>query len=227
MTNVNDILIIFDLDGTLIDTSHDLLDSLNYCLKSVDLDPVEYEQLTFLVGQGAKAMLARAFELRGQSVSDSEMNDFVRMFVGHYEKAMPGRSVAYDGLFDALSRLKSKGMRFAVCTNKLESLAKPLIEKLGMSDHFVTLTGGDSFPFRKPDGRHLIETINLADAKLDRTIMIGDSINDIAAAKNAGIPSIGVPFGFSDVPIEELEPDAIISHYDELTHQLIIDLLKK
>lgn len=224
---MDDILIIFDLDGTLIDTSHDLLDSLNYCLKTVDLEPVEYEQLTFLVGQGAKAMLSRAFDLRNRSISDSELDEFVDVFVAHYRENMPGRSHAYDGLLEALERLKSKGVRSAICTNKLEGLAQSLMEKLGLSDQFVTLTGGDSFPFRKPDGRHILETIKLAGGKLNRTIMIGDSINDIAAAKNAGVTSIGVPFGFSDVPIEELEPDAVISHYDELTYQLIIDLLDK
>lgn len=222
---MNDILIIFDLDGTLIDTSHDLLDSLNYCLKTVDLEPVEYEQLAFLIGQGAKAMLTRAFDLRKRPVSDSELNDFFDLFVSHYGENMPGRSKAYDGLLEALERLRSDGLRFAICTNKHESLAQSLMEKLGMSDQFVVLTGGDSFPFRKPDGRHILETIKLAEGKPNRTIMIGDSINDIAAAKNAGVRSIGVPFGFSDVPIEDLEPNAVISHYDELTNQLIIDLL--
>lgn len=224
---MDDILIIFDLDGTLIDTSHDLLDSLNYCLNKVKLEPVVYEQLTFLVGQGAKAMLTRAFDLRNRTVSDRELDEFVDLFVSHYQENMPGRSRAYDGLHEALERLHSEGIRTAICTNKLESLALSLIKKMGMFDWFVTLTGGDSFLFRKPDGRHILETIKLAGAKPNRTIMIGDSVNDIAAAKNAGIPSIGVPFGFSDVPIEDLEPDAIISHYDELTTQLIIDLLDR
>lgn len=224
---MNDILVIFDLDGTLIDTSHDLLDSLNYCLKTVELEPVEYDQLAFLIGQGAKAMLTRAFSLRNRPISDSELNDFFDLFVSHYGENMPGRSKAYDGLLEALERLQSVGMLFAICTNKHEGMAQSLMAKLGMFDQFVVLTGGDTFPFKKPDGRHILETIKLADGDINRTIMIGDSINDIAAAKNAGVPSIGVPFGFSDVPIEELEPDAVISHYDELTSQLIIDLLDK
>lgn len=224
---MDDILIIFDLDGTLIDTSHDLLETVNYCLKTVDLEPVEYEQLAVLIGQGAKVMLTRAFNLRNRPISDRELNDFFELFISHYGENMPGRSKAYDGLAEALERLRSDGIRFAICTNKHESMARSLMEKLNMSDQFVTLTGGDTFPFRKPDGRHILETIKLAGGKLNRTIMIGDSINDIAAAKNARVPSIGVPFGFSDVPIEELEPDAVISHYDELTNQLIIDLLDK
>ncbi len=226
-TKVDDILIVFDLDGTLIDTSHDLLDSLNFCLSTIDLEPVEYGQLSVLVGQGAKAMLTRAFDIRSKSVSDSELNEFFELFVSHYGKNMPGKSRAYDGLDEALERLQIDGVRFAICTNKHESLARLLMEKLGMSDQFVALTGGNSFSFRKPDGRHILETIKLANGKPDRTIMIGDSINDIAAAKDAGIPSIGVPFGFSDVPIADLKPDGIISHYDELTYQLIIELLNK
>ena len=94
-----------------------------------------------------------------------------------------------------------------------------------MSDRFVALTGGDTFAVRKPDGRHIEGTIELANGSVDQTIMIGDSINDILAAKNANIPSIAVPFGFSDVPVETLDPTHIIQHFDELTVELIDRLL--
>lgn len=218
-------LVIFDLDGTLIDTSHDLLDSLNHCLISVELKPVRYEDLTFLVGQGAKAMILRAFELNDAKITEDELNRLVDVFIEHYTQNMPGKSVAYPGLFQALDRLEGAGIKFAICTNKHERLATKLMDTLSMSDRFVALTGGDTFAVRKPDGRHIEGTIELANGSVDRTIMIGDSINDILAAKNANIPSIAVPFGFSDVPVETLEPTHIIQHFDELTVELIDRLL--
>ena len=218
-------LVIFDLDGTLIDTSYDLLDSLNHCLISVELKPVKYEDLTFLVGQGARAMIVRAFELNGAKVSEGELNRLVDVFVEHYTENMPGKSVAYPGLHQALDRLEDAGIKFAICTNKHEGLATKLMDTLSMSDRFVALTGGDTFEVRKPDGRHIEGTIELANGSVDQTLMIGDSINDILAAKNANIPSIAVPFGFTDVPVETLDPTHIIQHFDELTVELIDRLL--
>jgi phosphoglycolate phosphatase len=218
-------LVIFDLDGTLIDTSHDLLDSLNHCLISVELKPVQYQDLTFLVGQGAKAMIVKAYELNNAKVTEDELNRLVDVFVEHYTQNMPGKSVAYPGLHQALDRLETAGIKFAICTNKHEHLAKKLMETLSMSDRFVALTGGDTFAVRKPDGRHILGTIELAGGSIDQTIMIGDSVNDILAAKNANIPSIAVPFGFSDVAVETLNPTHIIQHFDELTVELIDRLL--
>lgn len=219
-------LIVFDLDGTLLDTSFDLLDSLNHCLTSVQLEPVAYKDLTFLVGQGARAMISRAFELNKAELDEQELDRLVDVFVSHYSEHMPGKSHAYPGLLDALDRFLSAGYSLAICTNKLEHMAVKLIECLSLSDKFVTITGGDTYSFRKPDGRHILETIKQAKGRPETSIMIGDSINDIAAAKNAGVTSIAVPFGFSDVPIETLNPDHIINHYDELTIELIEGLLR-
>ena len=118
-------------------------------------------------------------------------------------------------------------MRLAVCTNKLEELAIPLIEKLGLADRFAVVTGGDTFPVRKPDAGHILGTIEKAGARPQDAVMIGDSINDILAARNAGIPSIAVTFGYSDVPVAELGADHVISRFSELNAELVRRLLSR
>lgn len=218
-------LAIFDLDGTLIDTAPDLVTSLNYTIAAADLAPVTYADLTHLVGQGARVMIRRAFDLRGQTIDDDAVEPLLQRFLSHYKSEMPGASKPYPGLIEALDRLADAGMRLAVCTNKQEDLAVPLIERLGLSDRFACLTGGDTFPVRKPDGRHILATIERCGGDPSRAVMVGDSINDILAARNAGVPSIAVTFGYSDVPVATLEPDHVIGHFDELHAGLVMDLL--
>lgn len=218
-------LVIFDLDGTLIDTAPDLIDSLNHTIASADLAPVTFDDLTHLVGQGARVMIKRAFELRKVKLEEAETDALFSIFVEHYRQNMPGKSQPFPGAVECLERLAAAGMTLAICTNKSEALALPLIEALGLSNHFAAITGGDTFPVRKPDAAHIFGTIEKAKATRDHAVMVGDSINDILAAKNAGVPSIGVDFGYSDVPITSLSPSTVISHFDALTVELVNDLL--
>lgn len=220
-------IIVFDLDGTLIDTAADLVASLNHTIALRGLDPVGYDDLTFLVGHGARAMIERAFKLRGAALPDDEQQPLLERFIDHYSAHMPGESRPYPGLVEALVRLSDSGHDLAVCTNKLEGLARPLLDKLGLTHHFSAIAGGDTFTARKPDPRHLLETIALAGGTPDRALMVGDSINDILAARNAGIPSLAVPFGYSDQPVESLGADALITHFDQLTPELVARLLEK
>ena len=220
-------LVVFDLDGTLIDTAHDLVASLNHTIGLKGLEPVTYDDLTYLVGHGGLVMIKRAFALRGRDISDGELNDMLGVFVEHYGNAMPGVSVPYPGLIGAMDRLSDAGYRLAVCTNKLEGLARRLIDGLGLTARFAAITGGDTFAVRKPDAEHLLGTVRLAEADPRRTVMIGDSLNDMLVARNADVPSIGVPFGYSDVPIADLEPSHIITHFDELTPELVEHLLAR
>jgi phosphoglycolate phosphatase len=214
-------LVVFDLDGTLLDTHADLVESLNHTIAALDLAPVTYADLTHLVGNGAKVMIERACKLRGHPLAPEALPPLLERFIAHYTDTMPGHTRPYPGLLDAVDRLKNKGFRLAVCTNKLESLALTLLKKLDLTHHFDAITGGDTFPVRKPDARHLAGTIERAGGDIRRSIMIGDSINDILVARNAGVPSIAVPFGYSDVPVESLGPDRIISHFSELTPELV------
>lgn len=210
-------LVVFDLDGTLLDTHADLIDSLNHTIASIGLAPVSYDDLTHLVGHGAKVMIERACKLHGHPLTEDESGPLLQRFIAHYSSTMPGHTKPYPGLIAAMDNLKANGFTLAVCTNKLESLACTLIDALGLTHYFAAITGGDTFPVRKPDARHLLGTIEKAGGTPERSIMVGDSFNDIAVAKNAAVASVGVPFGYSDVPIESLEPTRIIQHFDELT----------
>lgn len=226
MTPAPATLVVFDLDGTLLDTHADLIDSLNHSIGSVGIEPVSYDNLTHLVGHGAKVMIERACKLRGYPLTESEGAQLLERFIAHYTATMPGHTKPYPGLVTAMDNLKASGFKLAVCTNKLESLARTLIEKLGLTHYFEVITGGDTFPVRKPDARHLLGTIEKAGGIPERSIMVGDSFNDIAVAKNASVASIGVPFGYSDVPIESLEPTRIIQHFDELTSEFAKALIR-
>lgn len=217
--------IVFDLDGTLIDTAPDLVESLNHTIAARDLAPVSYEDLTHLVGQGARVMIQRAFSLRGAPIAEDEIPALLDRFITHYEVGMPGKSRPYPGLIQALERMKAAGYILAVCTNKMERLALPLLERLELTAYFATITGGDTFAFRKPDPAHILATVERAGGQADKVLMIGDSINDIMAARNGKIPSIAVPFGYSDVPVEELGASRIIGHFDELTVELVEQLV--
>lgn len=220
-------LVVFDLDGTLVDTAPDLIASLNHAVTQAGLEPVTYKDLTHLVGHGAKAMIERTFALRSAPLSASDLEWQMKEFIDFYQGSMPGESLPYPGLLDAMDRLAEAGFNLAVCTNKLETLAKTLMESLGLGQRFVAITGGDTFPVRKPDAEHLLATIRLAGGVPERSIMIGDSLNDILVARNASVRSIGVPFGYSDVSIESLQPDHIIAHFDELSPQLVEELLAR
>lgn len=219
-------LIVFDLDGTLLDTHVDLVESLNYTIAALDLAPVHYDDLTHLVGHGAKVMIERACKLQGHPLEPDALPALLERFIAHYTESMPGQTVAYPGLIAAMDRLLEDGYRLAVCTNKLEGLARTLLERLQLTHYFDAITGGDTFAVRKPDAAHLLGTVEKAGGDPRRTIMIGDSANDILVARNAGIPSIAVPFGYSDVPIETLEPTRIIASFTELTPALVEEMLR-
>lgn len=219
-------IVVFDLDGTLIDTAADLVASLNHTIAAADLAPVEADDLNHLVGHGAKVMIERAFSLRGRSISEEEFQPLLERFIDHYKSQMPGQSQSYPGLDGALTRLENAGYLLAVCTNKMEGLARPLLDGLDLTRRFAAITGGDTFEVRKPDAGHLLGTIEKAGGDPKRAVMVGDSRNDILVAQNARIASIAVPFGYSDVPVADLKPDVVIDHFDALTAELIERLLK-
>lgn len=218
-------LAIFDLDGTLVDTAADLVSSLNHTIAAAGLAPVTYDDLTHLVGQGARVMIKRAFALRETELPETDIEPLYERFITHYRAEMPGESRPYPGIVNTLDALREAGITLAVCTNKTEILALPLLEKLGLTGYFAAITCGDTFSFRKPDARHILGTIEKAGGDIRSSIMVGDSINDILAAKNAAVPSIGVTFGYSDVPMVELEPDVVIDDFAELTPDLVGRLL--
>jgi phosphoglycolate phosphatase len=218
-------IIVFDLDGTLIDTAPDLIDSLNHALAGDGFDAVDRGQVGGHIGMGGRAMIERVFTLSQRRIDPAIIERHHEVFLQHYTAGIPGRSRPYPGVLEAIARAEEHGYIFAICTNKPENMALSLIERLGLSNLFGAICGADTFAFRKPDPRHLIETISRAGGDPSRALMVGDSRTDIDTAKAAGIPVVAVDFGYTDRHVREFEPSKVISHYDELTVALVERLI--
>lgn len=205
----------FDLDGTLLDTSRDLADAVNHALGVAGRPLLSLEEIKPMIGGGAKKMLERGLEATG-GCSDDEMKRLYSVLLEYYEQNLSNGTVAFPGMLDALDRLASMGVKLAVCTNKFERFAQKLLSDLGLRDRFVALIGGDTMGKgnAKPSAAPIHEMI--ARSGGGSAAFVGDSIYDVMAAKNAGIPSVAVSFGFLNQPVEELGADAIIDHYDSL-----------
>jgi phosphoglycolate phosphatase len=208
--------IVFDLDGTLAETAPDIIGTLNVILDREGLAPLPVSSARDLVGAGAKALIQRGFAVYDRPLTPERLDALFQDFLAHYAGCVADASHLFDGVIDALEHLASQGHPLAVCTNKPILHTNLLLNAFGIASRFAAVAGRDTFPFFKPDARHLTETIRLAGGDPTRAIMIGDSRTDIATARNAGLPVICVPFGYTDVPIETLEPDAVIQHFREL-----------
>ncbi|MBB5701866.1 phosphoglycolate phosphatase [Ochrobactrum daejeonense] len=218
-------IIVFDLDGTLVDTAPDLLDSLNHCLAISGLKTADRESLRKFVGQGGRVMIERAFAAQQKQVEEAQLDRLVEEFREHYAAHMPGNSTFYPGVLAAMDRFSARGYELAVCTNKFETLSVNLLTAMGEARRFAAICGADTFPYRKPDPRHLTETIARAGGHRDRALMVGDSRTDIDTAKAAGIPVVAVDFGYTDLPVQHYDPSRVISHYDEFTLEMAEQLI--
>jgi phosphoglycolate phosphatase len=217
-------IVVFDLDGTLVDTAPDLINALNFVLGREGLPPVPLASARNMIGAGARKLIERGLEVEGVTVTVAELDRMMRDFIDYYAEHIADESRAFDGLDAALDDLEGRGYRFAVCTNKLEWLSKLLLDQLGLSPRFAAICGADTFGVSKPDPAILRETIARAGGQLSGAIMVGDAGPDVGVARRAGIPVIGVEFGYTDVPIAELKPDRLIGHMRELpaaVHSLI------
>ncbi|MEK9284061.1 MULTISPECIES: HAD-IA family hydrolase [unclassified Bradyrhizobium] len=208
--------IVFDLDGTLVDTAPDLINALNHVLDREGLPPVPVQSARNMIGAGARKLIERGLEAEGRTVSVEEMNRLTADFIGYYADHIADESRPFDGLEAALAHLAECGHTLAVCTNKLEWLSKRLLDKLGLSGRFAAICGADTFGVQKPDPTILRQTVARAGGQLAASIMVGDAGTDVGVARRAGIPVIGVSFGYTDVPIAELKPDRLIHHMRDL-----------
>ena len=208
--------LVFDLDGTLVDTAPDLISALNFVLDREGMAPVPLAKARNMIGAGARKLIERGLELEGRNVSVDELNRLTKDFVAYYAEHIADESRPFEGLVAALDELEAKGFGFAVCTNKLEWLSKLLIERLGLTHRFAAICGADTFGVAKPDPAILHQTIALAGGQSSASVMVGDSGTDIGAARRAGISVIGVEFGYTDVPIAKLKPDRLIGHMRDL-----------
>lgn len=216
---------VFDLDGTLVNTAPDLLDSLNHSLLDGGVATIPEHGFNGVIGHGGRAMIAKAYAAAKRALEAEEHERLFNLFIDHYGENIPGRSRPYPGVIAALDRFQAAGYLLAVCTNKTEALSLRLIGALGLTPRFAAICGLDTFGFCKPDPRHLLETIARAGGDPEQAIMVGDSVTDIDTAKAAGIPVVAVDFGYTDRHVREFEPSKVISHYDELTVELAEKLI--
>ena len=208
--------VVFDLDGTLADTAPDLVGTLNFILERDGLAPVPLAQARAMIGAGARALIERGVEANGREITPAHLDDLYRDFLAHYADHICVETRFFPGVVEALDRLEEAGFVLAVCTNKVEAHSVRLLEILGVAGRFAAICGRDTFACFKPDPRHLTRTIERAGGDLRRSVMVGDSRTDIVTAQAAGVPSIAVPFGYTDIPVGELGPDLVIEHFDGL-----------
>ncbi|WP_443750640.1 HAD-IA family hydrolase [Asticcacaulis solisilvae] len=208
-------ILAFDLDGTLVDTAPDIIGALNQVLREEGIKPYHLDEARPLIGRGAMELLRRGFDLAGHPLAPEQEQPLLDRLLKHYEAHIDAFSTIFDGLIPALDALERRGARFAVCTNKHTYLSVELLKKLKLFDRFGTIRGADSVPNKKPDSGHLIACVDDMGGDLSKTIMVGDSETDFMTAKNAGVPCILVSFGYSERPIQELDCDVLIDHYDD------------
>jgi phosphoglycolate phosphatase len=209
-------IVVFDLDGTLVDTAPDLINALNFVLDREGLPPVPLHSARHMIGAGSRKLIERGLEVEGRAATPADVDRLTADFIDHYAAHIADASRPFEGLESALDDLSTRGYRFAVCTNKLEWLSKLLLDRLGLAFRFSAICGADTFGVSKPDPAILQQTVARAGGQLSAAIMVGDAGPDIGVARRASVPVIGVDFGYTEVPIADLKPDRVISHMREL-----------
>lgn len=213
---MKNLTLVFDLDGTLVDTAPDLVGATNHVLADIGLSPIEDVLLRPWISFGARRMITEALKYSHLQLTEQEVDRLFDLFISYYEVNIARESRPYPGLLLSLETLRAAGARLAVCTNKRESLSRTLLEALQINKHFSAIAGRDTFNVHKPHPDHLKGAIRLAGGTQEQAIMVGDSDVDIATAKAASIPIIAVSFGYTQVPVATLEPNSVIDHYDHL-----------
>lgn len=212
----NPSLVVFDLDGTLVDTAPDLIGALNVILRKEGIPELPLATARNLIGGGARKLIERGLEVEGRACTVAEIDQMLKDFIAYYADHIADLSRPFEGLETALDELAANGARFAVCTNKLEWLSKLLLDRLTLSDRFAAVCGADTFGIAKPDPSFLRQTVARAGGNIASTIMVGDAGPDVGVARRANVPVIGVTFGYTETPIEDLKPDRIIARMSDL-----------
>lgn len=209
-------LIVFDLDGTLVDSAPDLVAALNAILAREGIAALPLERARKFVGRGGRVLIRLGLEAQGASVSDGRLEEMFSAYLAEYETRLSDETRPFPGALAALDTLAAAGHRFAICTNKYEKPARMLLRDLGLTERFAAIVGADTFPVHKPDGAVLRLTVEKAGGDPARAIMVGDTKTDVDTARNAGLPVIGLDFGYAPEAMADLAPDRIVSHFDAL-----------
>ena len=221
--------ILFDLDGTLVDTAPDLLTAHNHVMEKFGYKTKNLDQIKDLVGKGAAVMLGRSVwgsarkEL--SKIDDQKIKDkMVKEFIDFYGKNIVVKSKLVNGVYNFLNWAKSNDISMGVVTNKQEHLAVDLLKKIKIYDFFEYVAGRNTFEYYKPDPRHLTNTIEIMNGDINKSLMIGDSENDADAAKSAGIPMILLENGYTDKNIKQIHHEHLVKDFTEV-HKIIISYL--
>ncbi len=220
------VTVVFDLDGTLVDTAPDLTGALNHCLISAGMAETTLEAVRPQAGHGARAMLTAAYARAGHDIGAEELARQTERFLAYYGDHIADASTLFPGALDTMDRMAEAGATLAVCTNKTEVLAIKLLREMGLADRFAAICGADTFIARKPDPIHLSGTIALAGGSAECAVMIGDTDTDIEAAKRLGLPSILLGFGYDADKAAREKATAIVSHFDEIDVALVERLIR-
>ncbi len=208
--------IVFDLDGTLVDTAPDLIGALNQVLHEQKLPPLPLSAARVMVGRGARALIEQGFAAAGEPLDADRTPALFERFLTIYRDRIANESRPFEGVLEALDVLDAAGAKLVVCTNKFTDLSLALLDALGMTSRFAAVVGADSAPAPKPDPRHLQAAIAAVGGRDDRALMVGDSASDIGAARAAKVMSVVVSFGYTEVPAANLGADHLIDHFSEL-----------
>ena len=210
--------ILFDLDGTLVDTAPDLMAAHNHVMKKFGYSTRSVDEIRNLVGKGAAVLIGRSIwgtaKKEFSRITDEKIkNEMVKEFISFYGKNIVKDSKLIKGVLEFLKWAKSKNISMGVCTNKQEHLAIDLLKKIEIYDYFEYVAGGNTFEYCKPDPRHLTSIIEIMNGDIKKSLMIGDSENDADAAKSAGIPMILVEDGYTDKKIEQIYHNHLIKDF--------------
>ena len=214
-------VLVFDLDGTLINSAPDLALSLQILLKSEGRREPDLDEVIAMIGDGATKLVERGYAATGEELSETDLKEKVDKFLEIYGENIAVGTHLYPHTIDVLNRLKAKGWRLAVCTNKPFAPTQELMNIFELNDLFEKAVGGDSYLVKKPEADHLLNLLDEIGANADQAIMIGDGVNDVLVAKNAGIPSLLFTHGYGTEAAKTHKPDIILDSYLELEDALV------
>jgi len=212
--------VIYDLDGTLIDSAKDMQVAVSKVLADHDLPAVTEDDVRIYMGQGSKVTMGKAFAKYGRALDDDTLSAVTREFVRYYEADPISNTCAFAGVAEVVARFGRLGLKQGVCTNKFERPSRMILEHLRLMPPIADLAGADTFPVRKPDPRHILMLLARMDSVPGRAVMIGDSIHDVEAAHAAGLPAVLVSWGYTTTPAHQLGAEAVIERFDALPHAL-------